>query len=116
MISIKDFKAGDIVIIYNTYYKSTQRATVEKVGVRYVTVSGCWSRQFYKPDYGCDLNYLVEKSRTTAEELLFKSEKDLQEYLERIDLIKWIRFELKYHTLSLEQLRRIKEISEEKRL
>lgn len=114
MISIKDFKAGDIVIIYNTYYKSTQPATVEKVGVKYVTTTGGWPRQFSKPDYICNANYLVEKSKTTAEELLFKSEEDLQDYLERIELIHWIRFDLKYHTLSLNQLREIKEISERK--
>jgi len=111
MISIKDFKVGDTVVIYNTYYKRTQQATVEKVGVKYVTTTGGWPHQFYKPDY-CT-NHLVLKSQTTAEDLLFKSEKDLQEYLERIKLIRWLRFDLKYNQLSLDQLKRIKKITEE---
>ena len=62
----------------------------------------------------CDSEYLLEKVDSGEAMLLFNSEKDAKDYIEKCDLALWIACMSKRDAekYSLEQLRKVKEILE----
>lgn len=123
-MNIKNFKVGDTVYILNyNYGNDISKATVEEavvtgVGRKYVSVKPAQYLQFnteYK--FHNDLNkvyYLA--SNDNRENKLFRSMQDLDDWKESEYLHKEVRsfFGCYYNNLTLDQLRRIKGIIDEK--
>ena len=93
-MKIKDFIAGQTVYIVGGGIKARSglyatKAEVEKVGRKYVTISGRWEEKFREP-HG-DKPYLIEQTEYGSPRLLFPSEQAVYEYREREELKDWVR-------------------------
>lgn len=119
MISIKDFKVGETAYSLDTNSNPQKLRPVEilKIGRKYVTTKeGYWERKYGEEAYSPDA--LVEKSEFGAKDLLFVSEQAYNDYLEKLELERWLQITVgRYGRLkfSLEQLRKVKAILEEKK-
>lgn len=123
-MNIKNFKVGDTVYILDYHYcRDISKATVKEavvtgVGRKYVSVKPAEYLHFnteYK--FHDDLNkvyYLT--SNDSQENKLFRSMQDLDDWKESEDLYKEVTsfFRSYYTNLTLNQLRRIKGIIDEK--
>ncbi|MBP5460684.1 MAG: hypothetical protein J6Y20_00955 [Lachnospiraceae bacterium] len=121
-MEIKDFNAGQTVYILSEEKRNNppcgyKEAKVKKVGRVYITLEGNWERKFFIPFYGnYGGSFLVEKKDYGADNLLFKSKQDLDDYIEKrkleselCDALNWQNI----RTFTLEQLRAIKRIIQE---
>lgn len=112
VVTIKDYKKGDTAyILTKNFGRNTKpfitETTVKSVGRKYVTVSR-WDRKFEN----CDSEYLYEVVNYGENGLLFKTEQEVKDYLEKQDLALWLgcMSVSQAEKYSLEQLRRVKEI------
>ena len=121
-MDMKTFKIGDEVIIRDYGSRTSEdnarnmTATVTKIGKKYVTVQTYWGGEY---QFHNELNktyYLKMKSVVSTENKLFKSEQDYLDWAESEELYKELRnyFGKFYTDLTIDQLRRIKAIIEEK--
>jgi hypothetical protein len=117
MISIKDFKVGQTAYLLSENTRPLKLKTVEvqKIGRKYVTVKYGWG--IFK--YGVE-DYLpealVEQTEFGNKDLLFVSEQAAADYLEKIELEKWLQNAVQRYgrlNFSIEQLRKVKAILEE---
>ena len=112
MMSIKDFKVGEIAYILRTYNREDKLRPVEvvSVGRKYVTVK----------EYGWELKFSenpnYEHVLVGDGHLLFLSEQVYKDSIEKRYLESWLRNNVGYGNTrySLEQLRKVKEILEGK--
>ena len=121
-MTIKDFKPGQIVYNLKTITGKTtehfiRRYKVISTGRKYVRAaldgSDIYPTEFYLSDG--DNEYLTENKDWGNRELLFLTENDVNDYIEKTMLRGWLRNEIserKIRALSLEQLRAIKKILE----
>lgn len=123
-MTLKDFKPGQTV--YNLRIitgKSTEysvtRYKVVSIGRKYVRAapdgSDIYPTEFYLADE--DNEYLTENRDWGNRTLLFFTESNINDYIEKIELRKWFRNEISEHklrTYTLNQLRAIKAILEGK--
>ena len=118
-MDIKKFKVGEIVYIRDYGYRSDEskatmkEATVTKVANKYVTVKTSHFEDEYKfHDEQRRIYYLVEKVSAGSGNKLFHTMQDYDDWVESEQLYKEIRscFGTFYTNLTLDQLRRIKEI------
>lgn len=120
-MNIKNFKVGDTVYILEYHYNSdaiVETAVVTRVGRKYVSVKPSKYLHFdleYK--FHNDLNnvyYLI--SNGTGKNKLFRSMQDLDDWKESEDLYKEVSRFFWYVSanLTLDQLRRIKNIIDER--
>ena len=119
-MTLKDFKSGQTV--YNLRIitgKSTEysvtRYKVVSIGRKYVRAtpdgSDICPTEFYLEDE--DNEYLTENRDWGNRTLLFFTESNINDYIEKIELRKWFRNEISEHklrTYTLNQLRAIKAI------
>lgn len=117
MISIKDFKVGETAyLLTGNRTRELRPVTILKVGKKYVTVREVYlERKYGEEDYSPDA--LVEKTEFGSADLLFVSEQAYKDYLEKLELEKWLQNTVaRYGRLnfSLEQLRKVKAILEKK--
>ncbi len=111
MVTIKDFKAGDTAYTLLPNRGRRTRPEIEEVivtlvGRKYVTVN---QEQKYE-DLGSD--YLIEVIDYGEKRMLFLSRKDINEYMEKRELMLWLG-SLNPYTLekySYEQLKKVAEI------
>lgn len=115
MLELKDFAVGDSAfILTENMGRNTQpeikETTVKKVGRKYVTIDNWSESQFIE---GKD-EYLREKVSYGEARLLFKNIQDVETYIEKKELARWLRCTSvsKSESYSLEQLRKVKEILE----
>lgn len=111
MLSIKDFKVGDIAYsVLMNKGRNAQPIIFEKkvttVGRKYVTVD---DGQRYE-NFNCE--YLNEVAVYGERRMLFRSRKDAEDYLEKCSLALWLgcMSVSKFEKYSIEQLREVKEI------
>ena len=121
-MTIKDFKPDQIVYVLKTITgKTTEhfiwRYKVVSAGRKYVRAapygSDIYPTEFYIADK--DNEYLTENKDWGNRELLFLTENDANDYIEKIMLRGWLRketSEYKIRTYTVEQLRAIKKILE----
>ena len=114
IVTIKDFTKGNTAyIVTRNYGRSTisiiTETTVKSVGRKYVTVS-TWDRKFKNSNS----EYLCEVVTYGESDLLFKTEQEAKDYIEKEDLALWLGCLTTFRTekYSLEQLRKVKEILE----
>lgn len=114
MLTIKDFKKGDkVYILTRNLGRNTKPSVREKevttVGRMYVSIGdGEWKQKFMN----YDSEYLYEKASFGESDLLFKTMKDAEEYIEKCSLALWLGCISvgRAETYSVEQLRKVKEI------
>lgn len=122
-MNIKDFKVGDTVYILDYRYRSdiseaiVEKALVTKVGRKYVSAKPNKYLHFdieYKFHDNLNKVYYLA-SNDTMENKLFRSIQDLNDWKESEALYKEVRsfFGCFYTNLTLDQLRRIKDIIDE---
>ena len=115
-MTIKDFTVGQTAYVYNTDHRNNPKegyaeVTVAKVGRSYVTLGGGWGRRFgvgYGPG-----NYLVEMLNAGSPAYLFRTKKDLDDYIETETLRVALRQAMDWWNLQqlpLSKLRAIKAI------
>ena len=113
MIQLSDFKPGqEVIITEDRYFSDWHKATVEKVGRKYVTLAGVWQRQFY---VGYADDALVEKIDYGTACLLFPTEEAYQKARDRAMLKKKLRQVFDWSNidkLSCEQLKQVDAIVE----
>lgn len=120
-MDMKTFKIGDNVIIRDYGSRISEdnarniEATVVKIGKKYITARTSWGGEY---QFHNELNktyYLTMKSTVSAENKLFHSEQDYEDWAESKELYKeLINYFGKFYTdLTLDQLKRIKEIIDE---
>ena len=112
IITIKDFQKGDTAYILTRNFGRNAKpfiteTAVKTVGRKYVTVS-TWDRKFENSDS----EYLYEVVTYGERSLLFKTEQEAKEYLEKQDLALWLGCISvnQAERYSLEQLRKVREI------
>lgn len=121
-MDIKAFKIGDEVIIRDYGSRISEdnarniTAVVTKIGKKYVIVQTSWGGEY---QFHNELNktyYLKMKSTVSTENKLFRSEQDYLDWVESESIYRELReyFNKFYTDLTLDQLRRIKAIIEEK--
>lgn len=114
-MDIKEFKKGQSVYMLsenrrNSKVSETSVVTVVSVGRKYVTVSGD-TRFQSKDTHG---NCLIENKDWGDRRLLFADKSNLDDYLEKKELITWLhRKEPRFGKLSLQKLQQIRQIVEE---
>ena len=117
MINIKSFKAGDTVYVLTRNTGRTEgikidERTVIAVGRKYVTVESSHGYDDKYEEAEPGENHLVQMTDFGEAKLLFKTLPDVEDYCEKIALVKWLSG-LKsygYDKYSLTQLRLVKEI------
>lgn len=121
-MTLKDFTPGQTVYVLKiiagrTTEYSVKRYKVFSVGRKYVRattdVGGIYPTEFFIANV--DNEYLTENKDWGDRELLFLTEGDVNDYIEKIELQKWFRNEIserKLCTYTLNQLRAIKAILE----
>lgn len=118
-MEIKDFTVGQTVYMLSTDKRNNppcgyKEAKIKKVGRIYITLDGVLERKFFIPEYAENDNFLVEKIDYGADNLLFKSKQDLDDYIEKKSLESELyKARDLISTLTLEQLRAIKRIIQE---
>lgn len=108
----KDFTEGELAYAVSLRGRcfSIIPTVVKRVGRKYVYTQSGYD---YEPCHGNE-NYLIEHIQMS---LLFVTEREAMEYLERIQLERWLSnvFSNRNQRFSLDQLRKVKEIlSDEK--
>ena len=121
-MTIKDFKPDQIVYVLKTITGKTTEHFIRiykvvSVGRKYVRATpvenSIYTTEFYLADK--DNEYLTESIDWGNRELLFLTENDVNDYIEKTMLRGWLRSEIserKIRALSLGQLRAIKKILE----
>ena len=121
-MDMKAFKIGDEVIIRDYGSRTSEdnarniTAIVTKIGKKYVTVQTSWGSEYQFHNERNRTYYLAMKSFVSSENKLFHSEQDYLDWVESEELYKELRnyFGRFYTDLTIDQLRRIKAITEEK--
>ena len=122
-MKISNFEKGQTVYILNGgYYRKGEimKCKVVTVGRKYVTVSslGNFSNNKKFVENGAYDNALLEVTDFGYADLLFKTVEDIEEYNELKELRRWFSSEAlsfqKCSSYSIEQLRKVKEILEER--
>lgn len=116
-MQLSDFHAGQTVVLVNfdMRFAVPKVTTVAKVGRKYVTLSGYRGQQFYV-QHDTD-PYLIERSIYGAPDVLFPSKEAYRLYREGQALRVYLRKVFDWSSakkLTLDQLRRIKSIVDEK--
>lgn len=118
IVTIKDFNAGDKVYTLELHTgqclegkpipPDIQKVEVVSVGKKYLQTS----REKYQND---DREYLKEVVTYGRAKMLFGTEKEVKNYLEKMELAKWLgtMSTTDVEAYSLEQLRKVKEILDE---
>lgn len=120
MLTIKDFKVGDIVYTLNMNRGRNEKPviheeTVTTVGRTYVTTGiNAWSRKYMN----WDAEYLHEKVECGESRQLFKTMSDVEDYIEKCDLALWLggMSVHKAEQYSVVQLRKVKTILNEDKI
>lgn len=118
-MNIKDFTVGQTAFVYsvgrrNNPEKGYREVTVKKVGRAYVTLDNGWESK-YGVGYGCG-SYLVEKVDAGTPSYLFRTKRDLDDYLEAERLRSELQQAMNWANvkkLPLSTLRAIKKILED---
>lgn len=112
-MDIKNFKTGQTA--YSVYFKSgkyiIKKEIVCKSGRKYVYTENEYNK--YELFYG-DEDYLIESEYSGYKKMLFLTEQDAKDYIEKQDLITWIKHIDVRTGYSLKQLRAVKRILEDK--
>lgn len=118
-MNVKDFGVGDRVYVlrYNAYRSKEPKIIekiVEKVGKKYVYVckeKNTFEQCFEKHDMR--ENCLIEKTTLNDKDLLFATLEDVNDYIDFETLKRWF-WKLEANELTLNQLRKIKDIVDKK--
>lgn len=118
MITIQDFKKGNkaFILLMNRGRNSeptVKEVKIQSVGRTYVTIGqGAFSKRYQN----WNSEYLYEKVDYGESTLLFKTKEDVENYIEKCDLALWLGClsVTKAESYSLEQLRKVKGILENK--
>lgn len=110
-MTIKDFSPGQTVYILSGKYISERK--VKSVGRKYVKIESNWDERFSETDDSN--NFLVSSNTWGAQDRLFASIEDYNDYKEQEELKRKLLCDVHSWTqkLSLDQLRRINAIINE---
>lgn len=118
MVTVKDFSKGNKAysLIMNRGRKGNPtivEVEVTKVGRTYVTTGIGYSERKYR---NWDAEYLYEKVDFGESAMLFKTKEEAENYIEKTELSQWLGWlsVSEAEKFSLEQLRKVKEILNEK--
>lgn len=117
-MNIKDFKVGDKVyhLCFNNRSNGEKQMKVKyvvAVGRKFIKLAdrmdSNYLHEYYVSDRG---EYLVEKKECGIKDIAFKSKQDYDDYIEYGELELWFYKMARDKKLTLDQLRKIKEIVE----
>ena len=121
-MTINDFKPGQVVFVIGEKRRNgsseyeTRKRVVKTVGRKYIRVSpegGGYTEEYFQVDE--EDNYLTEKEKWNNHKLLFTTEEEITDYLEKEMQKIWINEHVDRYKLdkySLDQLREIRRILE----
>lgn len=110
-MTIKDFSPGQTVYILSKDHVTERK--VNSVGRKYVKIESNWDERFSETDESN--NFLVSSNTWGAQDRLFASREDIDDYKEQEELKRKLLRDVHSWTqkLSLDQLRRIQAIIDE---